>query len=213
MPTDPAQVAAQGRPGGPLGSRPAPAPGTKPTVHAPAGMAPGAPQHAPGLPAYSSSYAPLPAMPNFSPPALPGAGLAPQSPYEDPQYLAFLRASGQSEADLRAQNALQTSMIQRGAERQLPGLREGIAAQLRDIGLGATARGTFGSGTRAMDQNRVAVAGTRAEQDIMGSANEQIAMMQLDLARQLAGIHRNTAEEDVDARQRLALGAAGIGAL
>ncbi len=170
------------------------------------------PQGRPQAPTSGSNYAPLPAMPSVGVPGFTGTGLGPRDPHEDPQYLAFQRASGQSEADLRATNALQTSMLLRGAERQLPGLREGVEDQIRNIGLSATAAGTFGSGTRARDQNRTQVQGARAESDILTGAREQVAMLELDLARALAGLNREGAEQDIDARTRLALGAAPIGA-
>lgn len=159
------------------------------------------------------SYGPLPAAPTlqYIPTPTPPASAAPRNPHEDPQYLAFQRAAGQSEADLRGQNALQSSMLLRGAERQLPNLRENTAEQMRNIGLSATARGVFGSGTRARDQNLVSLRGARAENDILQGAREQVALMELDLARALAGLNREGAEQDVDARTRLALGAAGVG--
>lgn len=102
-------------------------------------------------------------------------------------------------------------MLLRGAERQLPNLRENTAEQMRNIGLSATARGVFGSGTRARDQNLVSLRGARAENEVLQGAREQVALMELDLARALAGLNREGAEQDVDARTRLALGAAGVG--
>lgn len=136
---------------------------------------------------------------------------SPQNPEEDPQYLAFQRAMGVQDSDLRSNNALQRSLVQRQAYRQLPRIQQQTADTVRDIGLNATARGTFGSGTRVRAQNQAQQAGDQQTGDIVTDLADEQALMERQLAMQLAELRRQDAEQQLAARVRLSLDAANVG--
>lgn len=138
-------------------------------------------------------------------------GAQPRNPEEDPQYLAFQRAMGVQESDARSNVALQRSMAQRNALRQIPRIQQDTQNQVQQIGLSAAARGTFGSGMRAKQQNEAQLAGDQQVGDInIGLADEQ-ALLERELAMQIAELRRRDAEEQLAARTRLSLDAAQVG--
>lgn len=133
------------------------------------------------------------------------------APEEDPQYLAFQRAMGVNENEARANVALQRSMKQRQALREIPRIQQSTDQAVRQIGLNATARGTFGSGVRAADQNRARLAGTQQIGDIQTDLADDQALLERQLAMQIADLRRQDAEQQLAARSRLALDAANLG--
>ncbi len=133
-------------------------------------------------------------------------------PEEDPQFLAFQRALGVEEADLRASIALRTSAVQRRVANKLPGIQNQTQEGVRNAGLSAEARGVFAGGNRVRQQGQVIQQGALDEQAVVAGGQEEIAGLESELARQIAANRRKQAEVELDTRQGLATGyASSIG--
>ena len=140
-----------------------------------------------------------------------GGGIEPE---QDPQFLAFQRALGVDEADLRASIAMRRSALQRRVANQLPQIQQNTADTVNQIGLSAEARGVYAGGNRANNQAKAIQQGALQEQGVQAGGQEEIAGLESELARQIAANRRTTAEQGIEARQRLATGYAtsnGIG--
>lgn len=134
-------------------------------------------------------------------------------PEEDPQFLAFQRALGVDEADLRASIAMRTSNIQRRIATQLPQIQQQTAENVRNAGLSAEARGVFQGGNRARNQAQEIQQGALAQQGVIAGGQEEIAGLESELSRQIAANRRRQAEAELDARQSLATGYASSNGL
>lgn len=132
-----------------------------------------------------------------------GGGIEPE---QDPSFLAFQRALGVDEADLRASIAMRTSAVQRRVANQLPQLQQSTEQSVDRIGREAESRGAFGGGHRAQDQSRAASQGALQQQGVIAGGQEEIAGLESDLARQIAANRRRQAEAELSARQSLATG-------
>lgn len=130
------------------------------------------------------------------------------SPEMDPAFLAFQRALGIQESDLRASIAQRTAAVQRDVSLKLPMIQQQTQENVRQAGGNYEARGLFGSGRRAEAQSQQALAGGLQEQQVIGQGADQIAGLDSELARQISDNRRRMAEAEIEARQRLALGGA-----
>lgn len=124
-------------------------------------------------------------------------------PEMDPSFLAFQRALGVEEAELRASIAMRRSAVQRRIANQLPQVREATQRSVRDVGLSAEARGVFRGGNRAQDQADEIRQGALQEQNIIQGGQEEIASLEAELAQQIAANRRRQSEAELEARQRL----------
>lgn len=137
--------------------------------------------------------------------------VTPLNPENDPQYLAFLRAQGYSEADLRAQVALQKSTIQRNLANELPVIQENQRQAVEAIGKDYLGRGFWGGGEQQRD---TAYTNANFGQQILakrGTAADQTAGLDTELARKLAQGQQSLAEEQLAARKRIALNTTAAG--
>ncbi len=130
------------------------------------------------------------------------------APEMDPAFLAFQRALGIQESDLRASIAQRTAAVQRDVAMKLPMIQQQTEQNVRQAGGNFEARGVFGSGRRAEAQSQQALAGGLQQQQIVGQGADQIAGLDSELARQISDNRRRTAEAELEARQRLAIGGA-----
>lgn len=127
-------------------------------------------------------------------------------PAQDPQYLAFLRASGFDDEQARAEIAARQAEIQaqkvlkRNAfAQQLMSARGQVQDEFQD-------RGMYGSGARLQaDTRAIAETGQRQAEYEQGLGRES-AGLDRDLVSTLARSARERAEEGLLARDRVAIG-------
>lgn len=132
-----------------------------------------------------------------------GGGIEPE---QDPQFLAFQRALGVEESELRASIAMRASAVQRRVANQLPQIQQQTQEGVRTAGLSAEARGVFKGGNRVRNQTDILNQGAMQQQGVVAGGQEEIASMESELARQIAANRRRQAETELDTRQSLATG-------
>lgn len=139
---------------------------------------------------------------------LAGLNIIGNGPMQDPQYLAFLRASGQTEAEARAAAQAKQDEIDRALQAELPTYKLQLEKNLRDIGNNYLQNGTFQSGQRLYDQS-FATAQNQAEVNkVEQNSMNQKSQVEEDLARSLAQEREKQAEQGLAARGNVALGGA-----
>lgn len=141
-------------------------------------------------------------------PAAAGNALAPEG---DPQFLAFQRALGVSEDELRATVALARGRTQRDLALRLPQLAENQRAASQNIADSYEARGIGGAGHQKLDILRSDTGFSQQRGQMELNAADSIADLERDLALKIAQGRRETAEQATAASQRRALGRASLG--
>lgn len=154
---------------------------TQPAPPAPMRVAP-APQST--GPSYTSVDAPV----------APAVGTAAGPLGQNPAYLAFLRALGAEESDLRGVTEDRVSMIQRELDRQLPQLLTQGEEARRGISGNFETRGLYRSGEHEDALGRQRAAEGQGISALQGSAADQIGATENDLLRRLAEIQRRHAD-------------------
>lgn len=126
-------------------------------------------------------------------------------PEQDPTYLAFQRALGFDDNDLRSVVAQRKLALARRWQYMLPQLTAQHTSNERGIDNNYLSRGASTSGHRAMDQGdelaRHALAIGAGQNDYATGLTD----LDADLARSLATNQRKLAEEGLAARSRLAM--------
>lgn len=133
-----------------------------------------------------------------------GLNIIGNGPMQDPQYLAFLRASGQTEAEAYATALAKQASIDRTLQVELPTYQLNLQKQLRDIGNSYLDRGTFQSGQRLYDQ---AFAQQQTQADVnklYNTASTGTEDTQRALATALAQEQEKQAEQGLTARVNVA---------
>lgn len=128
------------------------------------------------------------------------------SPAEDPQFLAFLRASGAEEGTLAAMAAFQKARLQTSQGLRMPGYDQELRDGQQRISNDFAARGVYGSGVRAQRQNEQA---GDVESKVQKDRIETMGDMQqidLSLAQQVAELRRRQADQGLTATAQTTLG-------
>lgn len=172
----------------------------------------GAPQNAPAPQVQATPQAPpgQPA-PVDNPNQLQASPRA-LNPEEDPQFLAFQRALGTQENELRASIAMQRARLQSDLANRMPEFDRQKAEGLENIQNDYLNRGTFRSGMRLQEQDRTAGGVERQRASAIQQTRQGTADLEGSLARQIAENRRRLAEEGINTRQRLSIDAAKVGA-
>ena len=139
------------------------------------------------------------------------AGLSVLNPEEDPQFLAFQRAQGVQENELRAAIAMKRARLQSDLANRMPLLNEQKLRTLEGIDNESMSRGTYRSGSRLVAADRASSDVERQRADAIQQARQGTADLEGDLARQIAESRRRGSEAELGARQNLALDAARVG--
>lgn len=134
------------------------------------------------------------------------------NPEEDPQFLAFQRALGVQENELRASIAMKRARLQSDLANRMPDFDESKRRTIQGIGESYLDRGTFRSGMRLQDQDNAASGVESQRTAAITQTRQAEADLNSDLARIVAENRRRMAEEGVNTRQRLSLEAARMGA-
>lgn len=134
-------------------------------------------------------------------------------PEFDPSFLAFQRALGVEEDDLRASIAMRQAAVQRRIANKLPQIQQETDEQSDYAARSAEARGVFAGGGRVKAQRNIIQRGALAQQGEVAGGQEEIAGMEAELSRQIAANRRRQAEAELDARQSLATGYASSNGL
>ena len=129
-------------------------------------------------------------------------------PEQDPQFLAFQRALGVEESELRNSIQRRRAATQRRLAIELPSLDRQLQLGIEQIGDRFAARGIPKAGERALEESRLQgdVGGQRAQ--LISDAAEQQANLDAELAQKLAEQQRKLAEASLETRQNLATSAA-----
>lgn len=133
------------------------------------------------------------------------------NPEEDPQFLAFQRAQGVSESELRASIAMQRSRLQRDLANRMPQFDQMRDQASRQVQGNYLSRGLFRSGARLEDENRAVNDVESQRAAAITQTRDGEADLSSQLARQIAESRRRQADESLGARQRVALDAAQVG--
>jgi hypothetical protein len=144
---------------------------------------------------------------------VPELGPQPLNPEEDPAFLAFLRAQGVEESELRSAIATRLGNIQRELARQLPRIGEQEQEAIQRVADAYENRGLYRSGARLVDQARMQREYGYRRSDLERAAMDEQTALAQQLAQQVAAMRRRQAEEDLATRSRLAIGYAGGGAV
>lgn len=137
--------------------------------------------------------------------------LAPRSPQEDPAFLAFLRAQGYGEAEARAEVERRVGALRRQIANQLPEFADQRHTALTGVANDYESRGVLRSSQRLLDQSQAAARVDRSRNQFLSGAQDQETAAYGDLASTVAKLRRDTAEEGLNARGRLAIDAANGG--
>lgn len=126
------------------------------------------------------------------------------NPEEDPQFLAFQRAMGYNENDLRAQVAMKRSRAAEDFANQLPILAEENRSAVQGINGDYESRGIGGGGQNKLDLLRQRTDYSRQQGLLRQGLNRTVGDLGSDLSRQVAQNRIQTSEEELNARKRLA---------
>ena len=141
----------------------------------------------------------------------PAAAGNPLAPEADPQFLAFQRALGVSEDELRGTVALARGRTQRDLALRLPQLAETQRAASQNIADSYEARGIGGAGNQKLDLLRSDTGFSQQRGQMELNAADTVADLDRDLAMKLAQGRRDTAEQSMATSQRRALDRAKLG--
>ena len=166
--------------------------------------APPKPIPVPGPPAPAPAPAPtltgtLPGE-TFSAPLLAG-----RSPAEDPAFLAFLRASGLDESEIRGEVDYRTAMIKRAAARQLPQFATALQRGQENISTDFENRGFLQSGARQVAQTNQASDVLTQQGDYLAGVQDNLSDINRTAMQKIAGLRRQGLEQNLDARSRVSL--------
>lgn len=168
--------------------------------------APPKPIPVPGPPAPAPASAPAPTLTGtlpgetFSAPLLAG-----RSPAEDPAFLAFLRASGLDESEIRGEVDYRTAMIKRAAARQLPQFATALQRGQENISTDFENRGFLQSGARQVAQTNQASDVLTQQGDYLAGVQDNLSDINRTAMQKIAGLRRQGLEQNLDARSRVSL--------
>lgn len=127
-------------------------------------------------------------------------------PYADPQFLAFQRAMGVSEAELAASTAQRKEQLGIGLQSRMPDYTRQEEQGQQQIADDFESRGVFGSGVRVQRQNESAGDVQRkVYQDMLGVQGDQ-GQLDLELAKQIAANRRSSADNYLSSSSNQATG-------
>lgn len=135
-------------------------------------------------------------------------GVAAHNPEEDPQFLAFERAQGYSEGELKANIAMKRSRLAEDYQNQMPIMAENNRNAMNNITSRSELNGTGNSGGTAAARLAQATSYGRDQSTSQLDLNRGNQDLSSDLLRQMAQNRMNTAEEGLAARSRLTSAAA-----
>lgn len=133
------------------------------------------------------------------------------SPAQDPQFLAFLRASGAQEAELTTMAAFQQQRLQTSQGLRMPEYDQQLRDSQQRINNDFGARGVSTSGVKAKRLNEAAgdTEGRVQKDRVETMADSQ--QIDLTLAQQIAELRRRQAEQGLTSTQKVTLGnASGV---
>ena len=168
--------------------------------------APPKPIPVPGPPAPAPASVPAPTLTGtlpgetFSAPLLAG-----RSPAEDPAFLAFLRASGLDESEIRGEVDYRTAMIKRAAARQLPQFATALQRGQENISTDFENRGFLQSGARQVAQTNQASDVLTQQGDYLAGVQDNLSDINRTAMQKIAGLRRQGLEQNLDARSRVSL--------
>lgn len=151
-------------------------------------------------------------------PAIPGAPVAPQPmigntvggpPAQDPSYLAFLRASGASEDELRATIASKQDALNATMRAELPTFADQLRRQQGATEMGAQDRGMFQSGGRLAEEAQNTVTNTNDVNKLYTSTQNSQNDLENQLLTGLASQRQQQADQGLAARDSVATNSAG----
>lgn len=128
---------------------------------------------------------------------------APAGPEEDPQYLAFMRALGMEEDNLRSDVSRQKEQARQRLMDALPGFETSRSRGMEDIDYGHAGRGTWSSSARLQDENRWNSEIDTRKTTLQNDTTRQEGDLEAMLTRTLAQNQANTAEEAMMAIDRV----------
>lgn len=134
-----------------------------------------------------------------------------QSPYQDPAYLAFLRQQGVQESDLVGEAAYRIAGLQRQRARQLPRFDDRMREEPERISDDFENRGFLRSGANMVAQARSRRDILRDRGDFEAGIGDSISDLNRTAAMGVADLRRQRAEEELNARSRVALAGAEAG--
>lgn len=136
-----------------------------------------------------------------------GIGAGPASLGANPAYLAFLRALGAEESDLRASGASRIDLLNRELSRRLPEISFAGEEARRNIAGNMEARGLYRSGETEKGLSRQRYAEGQATSSLEGTTADQVAAVNSELQRRLSEIARQRAEQTLTSAGQSYLGA------
>ncbi len=128
------------------------------------------------------------------------------SPAQDPQFLAFLRASGAEEADLANMAAMKKSQLSVNQGLRMPEYDQELRDGQRRISDDHAARGVYGSGAMASRQNEQAGDVQHKVQKDRIQTQGDADSIDMTLAQQISAIRRKQAEQTLTSTQNVTLG-------
>jgi hypothetical protein len=129
-------------------------------------------------------------------------------PTQDPTFLAFQRAQGSAEADLRREIANAISTGYRRAASETARLDEGLDDDLEDTAMDYAARGAFASSGRLKTQDKVQRDVERRKAALQEAAADDESALQSQLAATLRQNEYRLSQESEAARGRVSTQAA-----
>lgn len=122
---------------------------------------------------------------------------------EDPAFLAFLRMSGVSEANLRNEIIFRTEAAQRAVNRAAAGYEQQKAQAGRNIGLSFEDRGLGNSGEQFRQQGESAAGIDYNRQSNEAQSNDALSLANMQAQNSLAELAQKRVEEEMAARERV----------
>lgn len=130
--------------------------------------------------------------------------IAGRTPAEDPAFLAYLRGVGVDEGELGAEVNYRTAQLQGRLRRRLPAYRDEAKEGAEAIGNEYEDRGFLGSGARLVAQARKRRDVSRDALEYEAGVREQMSDLQFNAAKSIAQGRRGLADEEYEARARMA---------
>lgn len=131
--------------------------------------------------------------------------IAGRSPAEDPTFLAYMRGLGVEEGEAGAELNYRLGQLQGRLRRRLPAYQDEANEGAEKIGLEYEDRGFGMSGARLVSQARHRRDVSRDALEYEAGIREQMSDLSWDAARSVAKGRRGLAEEELEARQRMAV--------
>lgn len=133
---------------------------------------------------------------------------------QDPDYLAFMRGAGYSEAEVMADLARRQGQLGRQLDRAAPRFADELRQAETGVKNDFTGRGLYRSGARMVNQVDAGNVVRRNEADFRAGIADQSADMTSDAMKTIAEYRRKAMDQALTSRQTAALNAAnsqGVG--